>query len=48
MRKVFEDMPDRIWNLERDMVGWGWVTDLIFSTVQWDDEMDSKMEPVDH
>ena len=48
MRKVLEDMPVRIWNLEREMVErvLGGRPDLL--PVNEDDEMDNEMGPEDH
>ena len=48
MRKVLEDMPERIWNLEREMVErvLGGRPDLL--PVNEDDEMDNEMGPEDH
>ena len=48
MRIVFEDMPERIWNLECEMVEWGLGDRPDLSPDNEDDEMDNEMGPVDH
>ena len=46
IRTVLENTPGRIWNLEREMVGWGMGErlHLFFDTGDSDNDMDSEGE----
>ena len=48
MRKLLEEMPERLWNLEREMLVWGVGDRLDLLPDNGDDVMDDEMVLVDH
>ena len=46
IRTVLENTPERVWNLEKDMMGWrlGESPDLLFDKGDSDNDLDSKDE----